>query len=324
MNATADLDRPTLCAVASNPVPEGAQVGHFRTSDGVRLRYALFPRTGKTHKGTVCLVQGRTEFIEKYFETITDFQKRGFAVATFDLRGQGGSDRLIPNRKLGYVEQFDDYWTDLKSFHSQILLPDCPPPFFLVGHSTGGLVSLLAATRDRLMFDRAFLSSPMIGLPGLPVSLKTASRLVNAARFLGLSRLPLRRKEDKPQTAATFAGNPLTSDRTRYMRMVDVVAARPDLEITSPTLAWIGSSLEGMLRANADDFPASLKIPVFICAAACDRIVNTAATEALGLRLRTGHHVVIPGANHELFMETDAAREQVFAAFDAFVTEQSE
>lgn len=324
MNALADPERPTLCAVASNPVPEGANVGYFRTSDGIRLRYALFPRTGKTHKGTVCIVQGRTEFIEKYFETIADFQKRGFAVATFDLRGQGGSDRLIANRKLGYVENFDDYWTDLKSFHGQILLPDCPPPFFLVGHSTGGLVSLLAATRDRLMFDRAFLCSPMIGLPGLPLGLKAASRLVSVARFLGLSGLPLRRKADRPQSAETFVGNPLTSDRTRYMRMVDVITARPELEITSPTLAWIGSSLKGMLQANGDDFPSSLKIPVFICAAACDRIVDTAATEALGLRLRTGHHVVIPGANHEMLLETDTVREQVFAAFDAFVTEQSD
>jgi lysophospholipase len=32
---------------------------------------------------------------------------------------------------------------------------------------------------------------------------------------------------------------------------------------------------------------------------------------------------VIPGARHELFMESDAIRGQVFAAFDAFITEQS-
>ena len=32
---------------------------------------------------------------------------------------------------------------------------------------------------------------------------------------------------------------------------------------------------------------------------------------------------VIAGARHELFMETDTIRGQVFAAFDAFITEQS-
>ncbi|WP_196260584.1 alpha/beta fold hydrolase [Pelagibacterium limicola] len=323
MTATIDAATPLLCEVPSNPMPEGAQVGVIETQDKVRIRYATFPRKGTVSKGTVCLVQGRAEFIEKYFETIADFQKRGFAVATFDLRGQGGSARLIADARHGFVEHFDDYWTDLSSFHTQILLPECPPPFYLVGHSTGGLVGLLAATRDRLMFDRVFLTSPLVSLPGLPFGLKGAARIVRALRFAGLSRLPLRRPQDEPQSETRFPGNPLTGDKARYMRAVDILAARPDLEVRSPTLGWIGSSLDAMRQVNADDFSARLKIPVFICAAALDRVVDTAATEMLGLRMRNGHHVVIPGGRHELFMETDAIREQVFAAFDAFITEQA-
>src|SRR6187431_1557143 len=95
MNAIVDPNGPLLAVVPSNPVPEGARVGTFKTSDGVKLRYALFPKGPGAPKGTICLVHGRTEFIEKYFETIADFQSRGFAVATFDWRGQGGSQRLI-------------------------------------------------------------------------------------------------------------------------------------------------------------------------------------------------------------------------------------
>jgi lysophospholipase len=306
-----------------NPIPKGARSGYFSTSDKVRLRYGVFPRQGEAARGTIVLVQGRTEFIEKYFETIGDFQKRGFTVATFDLRGQGGSDRLIGNPHHGHVENFDDYWTDLHDFHKTIVLPDCPPPYYLVGHSTGGLIGLLAATRDRLMFDRVFLSSPMVSLPGLPFSLKWSSRLVDFARFLGLSAMPVGRRGDKAQTEMAFEGNPLTSDKARYMRSVEILKARPDLVVGLPTLGWIGSSLAAMRAANGDDFPAQLKIPVFICAAALDRVVETSATEALGLRLRAGHHVVIGGARHELFVEADAIREQLFAAFDAFVTEQT-
>lgn len=324
MNMAATPNEPSLVHLPSNPIPHGARTRYFTTSDAIRLRYAVFPRLGEVARGTVVLVQGRCEFIEKYFETIADFQKRGFCVATFDLRGQGGSDRLIANKTLGYVENFDDYWTDLRDFHAGIVLPDCPPPYYLVGHSTGGLVGLLAAARDRLMFDRVFLTSPMVSLPGLPLSLKWSSRLINLARFVGLSRLPFGRKQDKAQDEDAFAGNPLTSDKARYMRSVDVLAARPELFIGFPTLAWIGSALAAMRKANADDFPQRLKIPVFICAAACDRVVETAASELLGLRLRAGHHVVIAGARHEMLMEADAIREQVFAAFDAFVTEQSD
>jgi len=109
MHVLVDPAGPDLVSIPSNPVPEGARVGYFTTSDGVRLRYALWPRGEGKPRGTICLVQGRTEFIEKYFETIADFRKRGFAVATFDWRGQGGSDRLIGNRRLGHVDRFEDY-----------------------------------------------------------------------------------------------------------------------------------------------------------------------------------------------------------------------
>ena len=64
-------------------------------------------------------------------------------------------------------------------------------------------------------------------------------------------------------------------------------------------------------------------MPVLILAAALDQVVSTAWTEQLGLRMRTGRHMVIPAARHELFMENDAIRAQVFAAFDAFITNQS-
>ena len=164
MHPAAPAAPAELVNIATNPVPEGGRVGYFLTQDKVRIRYAVWPKLAGTHRGTVCIAQGRTEFIEKYFETIEDFRKRGFSVATFDWRGQGGSDRLIGNKSLGYVDRFDDYWCDLKSFHAEILLPDCPPPFYLVGHSMGGLVSLFAGMHDRLMFDRIFLSAPMVGL----------------------------------------------------------------------------------------------------------------------------------------------------------------
>ena len=310
--------------MASNTVPEGAQVGVFETSDRVKLRYATFPKGGGAARGTICLVQGRTEFIEKYFETIGDFQARGFTVATFDWRGQGGSQRLIRNKRLGYVDTFDDYWTDLKSFHGTVLLPDCPPPYYLVGHSMGGLVSLYAGFRDRMMFERIFVTSPMVGIETPVFGLAGWGAIFDTMSLLGLGRLPVGRgNTDKPPSERSFAGNPVTSDLTRYMRMVDVLKARPDLLIGSPTVRWSGAAFGAMARAGRDDFPGGIKIPVLMLAAARDEVVSTAAIETLGLRMRTGRHAIIPAARHELFMENDMIREQVFAAFDAFITEPS-
>lgn len=323
MTAIVDPEGPKLAVLPSNPVPEGVKVGYFTTPDRVRLRYATFPKTEGAAKGTVCLVQGRTEFIEKYFETVTDFQKRGFAVATFDWRGQGGSDRLIGNRTLGFVRNFDDYWVDLKTFHANVLLPDCPSPFYLVGHSMGGLVSLLAATRDRMMFDRVFLSAPMVGLDHQPLSLGGMAALGDTLSLFGLGAVPVGRAADVPPSEKAFGGNPLTSDFVRYMRTVDTWRERPDLIVGRPTFKWAAAAMHAMALAATDRFPHSIKVPVLMLAAALDEVVSTASTEQLGLRMRTGRHVVVPAARHELFMESDAIRAQVFAAFDAFITEQS-
>lgn len=323
MNAIVDPNGPTLAVVPSNPVPEGAKVGWFTTPDKVRLRYALFPKGPGAARGTICLVHGRTEFIEKYFETIADFQKRGFAVATFDWRGQGGSQRLAGNARLGHVRRFDDYWEDLRAFHGSILLPDCPAPYYLVGHSMGGLTALYAGIRDRMMFERIFLSAPMVGIETPLMPMAGWAGLFGAMSALGLGRLPVGRGADRPPTEAGFAGNPVTSDPIRYMRSVDVLAARPDLLVGKPSVRWSATALRAMLDAATDAFPGAVRIPVLMLAAARDEVVSTNAIETLGLRMRTGRHIIIPGARHEMFMETDAIRAQVFAAFDAFITEPS-
>lgn len=323
MTAKVDPTGPKLAIAPSNPVPDGARLGFVTTPDRVKLRYAIWPKSAGPHRGTVCLVQGRAEYIEKYFETVADFQARGFAVATFDWRGQGGSDRLIGNPHIGYVDRFEDYWTDLRTFHTEILLPDCPGPYYLVGHSMGGLASLYAATRDRMMFDRMFLSAPMVSLSGMEDSLGAWGTFAEVLSFVGLGAVPLKRRGDKRPTEAGFLNNPLTSDMLRYMRMVETIRADDGLYLGSPSFRWLAAAMRAMVEANREEFASRLQIPLLVLAAARDTIVSTPALEQLGLRLRNGRHVVIAGAKHELFMETDPVRGQVLAAFDAFITNQS-
>src|SRR5262249_3752533 len=115
MRAPAPNQAMTLVSIPANPVPEDVVSGTLKTSDGVELRYARWaPPPGQ--KGTVCLFQGRAEFIEKYFETVRDLRTRGFAVATLDWRGQGGSQRALKNPRKGYVRSFDEYHLDLETF----------------------------------------------------------------------------------------------------------------------------------------------------------------------------------------------------------------
>src|SRR5262249_39936504 len=146
-----------LVSIPANPVPEDVVAGSLKTRDGVSLRFARWrPPPGR--KGTVCLFQGRTEFIEKYFETVRELRARGFAVATFDWRGQGRSERALSDPFKGHVGDFSEYELDVDVFMNQVVLPDCPPPLFAIAHSMGGAVMMRLARGGSRWFDRVVLS----------------------------------------------------------------------------------------------------------------------------------------------------------------------
>src|SRR3974390_1944946 len=153
-----------LVSTPASPVPAQVVTGAIKTPDGVTLRFARWaPPRGR--KGSVLRLQGRAEFIEKYFETVRDLRARGFAVAAFDWRGQGLSDRLLANRQKRYVRNFSQFPTDVGAMREQIVLPDCPPPIFALGHSMGGAIAIRACHDGSRWFERVVLSAPMIALP---------------------------------------------------------------------------------------------------------------------------------------------------------------
>jgi lysophospholipase len=306
-----------LVDIPANPVPEGASVGTVKTSDGVVLRVARFePPPGR--KGTLCVFPGRAEFIEKYFEVVRDARARGFAVAILDWRGQGLSERALPNARKGHVHDFADYDRDLESFVKEIVLPDCPPPLFALGHSMGAAVLIRSAAHGRRWFDRIVLSGPMIDLAGAAGS-RVARRSAQMMRLLGFGNSYVPGGGGTAINTLPFAGNNLTSDAVRYARTVAILEAEPSLGIGSPTVAWLDSAFRVMREFAEPAYAGRLRQPLLLVAAGQDQVVSTPAIGQFAVRLRAGSHLVIPGARHEILMEQDRYREQFWAAFDAFV-----
>jgi lysophospholipase len=306
-----------LVSISANPVPEDVVTGALKTRDGVELRFARWaPPPGR--KGTVCLFQGRAEFIEKYFETVRDLRERGFAVATLDWRGQGLSQRALRNRRKGYVRRFSDYQLDLEAFVNEVVLPDCPPPVFALGHSMGATILIQAAYAGHRWFDRMVLLAPMVALPGMRRSPLTRAS-IKALRLMGLGGTFVPGGDATVMMQRPFVGNLLTSDPVRYARNIAVLEAEPDLAIAWPTVAWTDSAFKAMRELSQVNVASGIRQPILIIAAGHDQIVSTPAIDEFAVRLRAGSHLIVPGARHELLMEQDRFRLQVLAAFDAFV-----
>ena len=307
----------TLVSIPANPVPEDVVTGTLKTPDGVSLRFARWaPPPGR--KGTVCLFQGRAEFIEKYFETVRDLRARGFAVATLDWRGQGLSGRALRNSRKGYVRDFSRYDVDLDTFIREVVLPDCPPPFFALAHSMGASILPRAAYQGHRWFDRIVLLAPMIALPGMRRSALTRTG-VKALRLIGLGGAYVPGGDASVMMQRPFIGNLLTSDPVRYARNMAVVEAEPALSVGWPTVAWTDSAFKAMRQLWEPSFPTRIRQPMLVIAAGHDQIVSTPAIDEFAIRLRAGSHLIVPGSRHELLMEQDRFRMQALAAFDAFV-----
>lgn len=310
-----------LVALAKNPVPGGAVLGELKTPDGMRLRVARWEATRGPRRGTVCLFGGRGEFIEKYFEVVADLRRRGFAVATMDWRGQGGSSRQLANPRKGHVQSFADYDADLTLLMKEIVLPDCPPPFIAMGHSMGANILLHNAARPGSWFDRMILTAPMIALADEKVGYpqQVARAYAEAACLVGLSRNYIKGGSDEVVEQGPFEGNALTSDRERWARNKAVLDAEPALGLGSPTIGWLRAAYRAMGVVSADGFAQSVRVPMMVFVAGKDRIVSQAAAEDFAVGLKVGTHVLLPSSRHEILQETDSIRLRFWAAFDAYM-----
>lgn len=307
----------TLVSIPANPVPENVVSGTIKTPDGAELRFARWAPPAN-RKGTVCVFTGRTEQIEKYFETVRDLRDRGFAVAIIDWRGQGHSSRRLRDPRKGYVRDFSDYEVDVETFVHQVVLPDCPPPFFALAHSMGGAVMLRIAHAGKRWFDRMVLSAPMIDLPRYTTAFPTRA-LLRTLRFAGLGGRYVPGGKSTLTGTEPFVNNPLTSDPVRYARNAAILEEDPTLGLAAPTVAWADTAFRAMRGFRATTYPSEIRQPILMLAASNDTVVSTPAIEEFAYHLRAGSHLVIAGSKHEILQEQDRYRAQFWAAFDAFV-----
>ena len=307
-----------LLATPDNPLPPHPHLVEVKTSDGLKLRAAYWLPEGGSRKGTICILQGRAEFIEKYYEVIGELLERGFAVAAFDWRGQGLSGRQVRNARKGHVRRFADFRRDIEAIRDQVLVPFMPAPHFALAHSMGGAIALGAAYESWLPFRRLVTTTPMIAIAMVPYARATAF-LMRILRWLGFGKAFVPGGGATSITTKPFKGNRLTGDPVRYARNAHAAQAIGDGAIGAPTVSWLDSSYRFMKRFTDARYAPKIRLPTLVIAAGADPVCATPATERFAARLKAGHAIVIPGARHEILMETDDIREQFWAAFDAFI-----
>lgn len=304
--------------------PTGGREVWLDRPGGVRVR-AMFwqaqlssaPAT--TKRGTVVLLHGWREFIEKYFETIADLLDRGYAVATMDWRGQGLSTRPLADRHKGYARSFDANIADVGALVSRARSDGLPGPYFLMGHSFGGNCALRVLEATPAAFERAVILAPMTGIYFALLSESLARKLVAGAVHLGLETRYAPFQSGYAEPVRVVKAQVLTSDLDRMEDEIIACRRNPDLALGGVTYGWLNAAFAAIDKLRAPGFAEAIETPVLFALAGDERVVDNAATRRLIARMPRAEVLEIPGARHEILKERDIYRAQFWNAFDNFM-----
>ena len=288
-----------------------------KAPDGASLRIGCWQVAGDV-SGTVILLHGRTEFLEKYLEVVGELNGRGFDVWSMDWRGQGLSDRMLEHPQKGHIDRFETYIGDLVWFVNEIVHTR-RGPVILLAHSMGGHVGIRAVLETRIKPDGLVTTAPMIALPMGRLATMGSRIISNLAAGVGLGKRYGPGMSDHDPARVKFDNNPLTGDRERFNRFYGLLARNPGLALGGVTWGWLSAAFDSMaeLQRLARD-PAEV-CPVLICTAMADRVLSVGAQSALSDAVQNWTQIRLDGARHEPMMETDAIRARFWAAFDDFL-----
>lgn len=296
--------------------PAGGHALWLTAADGVRIRIAVWPEGGA--KGTVLLFPGRTEYVEKYGRAAGDFARRGYGVVSVDWRGQGLADRPLADRNVGHVERFGDFQTDVAAVLQAVQALALPQPLYLVSHSMGGAIALRALI-EGLPVKAAVFSAPMWGILLSTLAKPFAWLMTHASPMLGLSQQYV--PSTGPVTyvaSAPFADNVLTTDEAMWGYMKAQITGAPDLALGGPSLHWLRVAIDECSVLAALPSPT---MPTLTMLGGNERVVDPVPVQDRMGRWPGGRLELVPGAEHELMMETPDRRARFFdaacALFDA-------
>jgi alpha-beta hydrolase superfamily lysophospholipase len=267
--------------------------GFFSAKDNLRLFWESdVPDEPRAH---IALVHGYADHSGRYRDVMDALAKDGFAVHAFDYRGHGQS-----GGRRGHVDRFDEYLDDLELQWRRVRQAAGARKTFLLGHSHGGLISILFQRRNPEGLSGLILSAPYLEL-----ALKPSPMKVFTSKMVGkvIPWLPVK-NEIQPEL--------LTRDPELQRKVM-----KDHLYNQVVTPRWFTESN----RAQAEAFALApqIKLPTLMFWGSNDGIANPSAArrfiDAVGAKDKTFREY--EGMLHEPM--NDLGREQVWKDISGWI-----
>lgn len=273
--------------------------GTVKSTDGTALYWQrLHP--GDPPRAKLLFVHGLAEHSGRYRHVMEHFAAASYDCWAFDYRCHGKS----PGLRV-HVDRFDEFDTDLAAAHELVGSVEPDLPFFLIGHSQGGLLVLRFALAHPEALSGIVVSSPFLGLHPDSAPPKLLHMVANIV--------------------STFASKSMFSkvaDSSFLSRSEGVAEAYLEDPLVSDTVSarWFTE----VQRAQAETCASAgrLAVPALVMQSGADRLTDPEATRkwAHDAPADLVDYLEWDGLYHEMFNEPE--RDQVFAKMGSWLESQ--
>lgn len=285
----------------------------MKSFDGVKIHYRHFKRG---FDRLLVIIPGRTEPTDKYAELVYDLRERDFDFLLIDPRGQGHSERLIPEDiKKGYVKNYSDYVRDLKLILDSVKKNYQAITF--LGHSMGGAIGLLYEETYPHSFDKMVLSCPMMQMKTQNLNEAAALASLQLLSWVGRDKAYI--PGGGPDgVSPPFESNRVTSSLARFNMARDIDSREPKLVMASATVGWTLEALKMgrkiFKERSSIDFP-----PMILFQAEHDEFSHDERQQKFCKEKKDCELIFMKDSKHEMLQERDEIRDAVLKKIQDFL-----
>ena len=216
--------------------------GTVQSSDGLNIFYRSWrPVTGA--RGVVVIVHGFNSHSGYYAWVAQKLVERGLAVYAPDLRGRGKSDG-----ERFYVQKFADYVDDVSAVVRLARSRENALPFYILGHSAGGVVACLYTLENQKDLAGLICESFAFQVPAPDFALAVFKGLAHVAPHAHVLHLKNEDFSRDPAVVQAMNNDPLIAHETQPTQtLAEMVRADERLKTELPLITLPVLILHGML-----------------------------------------------------------------------------
>lgn len=301
--------------------PEGFEVGTFARVSGRTIRFGhVAPPHGKKPRATVIVLQGLSEYMEKYYEVMHDLLDNDLEVWSLDWMGQGGSGRYLKNPSKRHAASFQDDLDDLHYLIENHIKPAAhdaqgqPLPLVMLAHSMGGHLGMRYMAQHPGAIKCAGFSAPMTGILAvrhIPTPLLYGIESFVETFFPELYASPQRDWNDSDRLE--LGVNIFSHDKKRNPIHMAWMKSNPFLRIGGTTYRFVVEALKSCRKLQSEF--QKIAAPCLIGLAGQETLVDNKATRGLAAPAHQVKLLEFTQSLHEILMEEDDIRSKFMNEF---------